>query len=131
MCRARWGNSRSRASPPPPSRSPTARRGRRRAARPGGSSGPPSEGAQEVHEVLFLAVRKADAITTVVEVDELAQRRGRSIREIRRAGREASKLLHHDRADVVAESGDQGAPRVLRVDDATEERSEEHTSELQ
>ena len=60
---------------------------------------------------LLLLLGVADVVAAIVEVDELAQRRGRAVREIRRARREPAELLHDDRADVVALAGDQRAAR--------------------
>ena len=39
-----------------------------------------------------------------------------------RARREAAKLLHHDRSDVIALSRDQRASRILRVNHSAQER---------
>src|SRR5262245_60956827 len=77
---------------------------------------------QEVHEVLLFLLRELDVETPVVEVDDLTERRGRAVGEVRCACGQPPQLLHDDGADVSASSGDECTSRVGGVDLATEER---------
>ncbi len=92
-----------------------------RRQQPSAARGPHSAARNAIEIALFL-LRVADRVAPIVEIDELAQRRGRAVREVRRPRREPAKLLHDDRADVVALARDERPPGVLRVDDAAEKR---------
>src|SRR4051794_28880322 len=99
-CRGRLDTPRNSAAAAPP---PWMRRGARPLPAHRHSAGASSsQGPQEVDQILLLLLGIADAVAPVVEVDELAQRRRRAIGEIRRPRGEPAKLLHDNRADVVA-----------------------------
>jgi hypothetical protein len=70
----------------------------------------------------FLALGVLRVEPAIVVVDQFAQRPGTTVREVRRASGQTAHLLHDDRADVRASAGDEGAPRIGRVDDAAEKR---------
>ena len=66
--------------------------------------------------------RKFHIETAIVEIDNLAQGFGRSVREVGGAGSQPAELLHDDRADIDASAGNERAARIGRVDDAAEIR---------
>ena len=82
-----------------------------------------SERIQEIDEIGFLLVSKADRETLVIEVDDVPQGGGRTIVEIRRACREPAQDRSLESADILAFAADHGAARVGDLVDAAGERT--------
>src|SRR5512140_1340848 len=71
--------------------------------------------AEEGDQVGLLLLGEADAEPRVVEVDDLAEVRGRAVVEVRRTGRDRAEHRALELANVAPEAGDQRAARVGRL----------------
>ena len=81
------------------------------------------ERIQEIDEIGFLLVRKANCEPLVVEVDHVPQGGSRTIVEVRRARSEPAQDRTFEPADILALAGDHGAAWVGHFVDLSGERA--------